>query len=380
MAVLAIVLGLLLGGSYARRETVTDRIIPASGLSVLTAARQGVVTRILVKEGDTIVKGDPIAIVSVESRLSNGAGYAEQIAAAAQAQSSTREDQIEGNLDRLRSERDLAISKLSILRTTLERFRNEAALQAETVRTMQQTVDDLKPALEERYVAVIQYRQYVTQLSAEKQRLSSLQREVQATLAQMDEQAQALSGFSSNERELRAKLAEERAGAQERQVSISAENELVIASAIDGDVLNLGMVVGKSVSSGSILATIAPHTAKLKAELWAPSSAIGFLKVGQQANLMYDPFPYQRFGIGHGVVEQIASAPSIPDSQDFVTAQEKEFFRVVVAIDRPYVDAYERQWSLRPGMRLTSDLILERRSFFQWIFDPLRATWVRSQT
>src|SRR3546814_11028794 len=45
--------------------------------------------------------------------------------------------------------------------------------------------------------------------------------------------------------------------------------------------------------------------ARLDVELFAPSRAIGFARVGERVRLMYDAFPYQQLGTIGGTVNRI---------------------------------------------------------------------------
>lgn len=49
-------------------------------------------------------------------------------------------------------------------------------------------------------------------------------------------------------------------------------------------------------------------------------------------------------------------------------------YKVVARPDQGFVFGYGKRWPLSPGMRLKADLVLDQRSFFEWIFDPLLAS------
>ena len=50
----------------------------------------------------------------------------------------------------------------------------------------------------------------------------------------------------------------------------------------------------------SALASLVPAGAQLQAHLYAPSSAVGFVRAEQPVLLRYQAFPYQKFGHQHG--------------------------------------------------------------------------------
>jgi membrane fusion protein len=53
-------------------------------------------------------------------------------------------------------------------------------------------------------------------------------------------------------------------------------------------------------------------------------------------------------------------------------------FRVRVALSREDIQAYGEAIPLQPGMLVAGDVVVDRRSLIQWLFDPLFAVAGRS--
>ena len=53
-----------------------------------------------------------------------------------------------------------------------------------------------------------------------------------------------------------------------------------------------------------------------------------------------------------------------------MVAQEP-FYRVVVALRTQTVQAYGKAERLKPGMVLDADILGEKRSLIEWVFEPL---------
>ena len=47
------------------------------------------------------------------------------------------------------------------------------------------------------------------------------------------------------------------------------------------------------------------------------------------------------------------------------------YYRIVAELDRQTILAYGKELPLRPGMRLTADINVDRRSLFEWLLEPL---------
>jgi membrane fusion protein len=48
-------------------------------------------------------------------------------------------------------------------------------------------------------------------------------------------------------------------------------------------------------------------------------------------------------------------------------------FRVKVRLDRELVSAYGQDMPVQPGMLLSADVIIDRRTLLEWLLDPLYA-------
>jgi membrane fusion protein len=163
----------------------------------------------------------------------------------------------------------------------------------------------------------------------------------------------------------------------------SAENEakrtVVIRAPEDGVVTAVLAGKGHSVSPGSALASLLPADARLQAQLFAPSSAVGFVRPQQQVQLRYQAFPYQKFGHHAGQVLQVSRTPlqatelaglPLPEAMKGAASAEP-LYRITVTLDRQAVQAYGQPQPLAAGMQLEADVLIETRRLIEWVLDPL---------
>jgi membrane fusion protein len=64
VASIFVIMALLIFGHYNRHEQVTGTLVPSSGLLTLMPAMPGVVTRLMVREGDRVTAGQPLIEIS----------------------------------------------------------------------------------------------------------------------------------------------------------------------------------------------------------------------------------------------------------------------------------------------------------------------------
>jgi membrane fusion protein len=133
--------------------------------------------------------------------------------------------------------------------------------------------------------------------------------------------------------------------------------------------------------------SIVPAGAKLQAQLFSPSRAIGFVHPGQHVLLRYQAFPYQKFGYYEGVVADISRSAVNPAELSHQLAglsslftPNEPIFRITVSLAKQTVLAYGKPVPLQPGMQLEADVLIESRRLIEWVFDPLftlTGTWHR---
>jgi hypothetical protein len=116
--------------------------------------------------------------------------------------------------------------------------------------------------------------------------------------------------------------------------------------------------------------------AQLIALLYVPSSQVGFLRIGQPVPLRYYAFPYQKFGIQWGEVLSIA----LLDKDKAAVSDPDGMFEVKVQLSNQTIELYGTPTQLRPGMRFDADLLLERRTLFEWVFEPFYSIKARLAT
>ena len=54
-------------------------------------------------------------------------------------------------------------------------------------------------------------------------------------------------------------------------------------------------------------------------------------------------------------------------------AMQEPVFRVRAALESDSIQAYGERLPLQPGMLLSADVIIDRRSLMAWLFDPILA-------
>jgi membrane fusion protein len=98
------------------------------------------------------------------------------------------------------------------------------------------------------------------------------------------------------------------------------------------------------------------------------------VRQGQGAKLLYDAFPYQRFGVKFGRVRWVGPATALPAAgAQNPSAAEPQAFRALIDGDDSTIVVSGEPRPLLVGMRGSARVVVGRRSLISFAFEPLRA-------
>jgi multidrug efflux pump subunit AcrA (membrane-fusion protein) len=121
---------------------------------------------------------------------------------------------------------------------------------------------------------------------------------------------------------------------------------------------------GTAVLAGETLCELACSAGRLQAELSIPPAEIGRLKAGQGVKLLYDAFPYQRYGVRYASLRWISPAS--------VTIKDASAFRALADIADDAIQLKEGPRPLLAGMGGTAQVVVGSRSLISYAFAPIR--------
>lgn len=374
--VVALLVGAFLAlAQYTRKATVDGALAPDRGLIRLVPAEAATVIERRVAEGQTVKAGDVLFVLALERPRLLADAQAEVRRSLGERQRSLQ--------DAARQQDSLAAAQLAALDRRLQtlvaeaaQVDGEAALQQQRLALAQQAQDRLEALRRDNFISeaqVLAKQEEVLGLQAQLQALQRQRLALQRERAQLEGERRSLPLLARNtqggiERDL-AELTREAA-------EQDSERRLIVRAPQDGMVGAVLAEPGQAVSPSSALASLVPQGAVLQAQLYAPSSAVGFVRPGQSVRLRLEAFPYQKFGPLEGRVLQVSRTPLAAGelaTQALAGVQPvrpgEALFRITVALD----EAALSQWPqpLAAGMRLQADVQLERRRLVEWLFEPL---------
>lgn len=355
--------------SYARVETVDGAVVLDKGIATIVPSRAGIVSSIVVREGQDVRAGALLAEVRAEEDMAGGVTAPQRVREALAMQDDRLARQ--GNLllraadaesARLRAEMAGLGEEIAGLEAQIadqHRLVDAATADFRKAQTIAQRGFISGRDLQNREATLLLRRQQLAQLQQSRAGKRSDLREAARAIDQSMAQAQAQAANADSNR---AQLLQQIAQADSAQ-------GYTLTAPVSGRVTALIARVGQAAASDRPMMTIVPRDATPGVELQVPTSAAGFLAPGQEVRLAIDAFPYQRFGTVVGRIAQISSAAIARQGPNGPVP----VYLVNVDLDESSVRVFGRRQSLLPGMTLKARIVTEKRTLLEWLFEPIFA-------
>lgn len=378
LAMLGVVTGFFIWGSYTKRSTVSGQLVPANGQMKVRTPQTGVVLEKFVVEGQAVTLGDPLLSISSE-RYGSGA---DPVQARVSYQLKQRRESLEQELEKNRqlhqAERDSLASKVSTLRNELGNLAAQWVSQRERVALAGDASSRYQGLMQKGYISMDQFQQRQAELLGQRQALQGLDRERSSISQQLTERSNELAGLETRQANALAPLRRQLSAIEQELAESEAKRTLLITAPGSGMATAVLAEVGQTVDPTRTLLSIIPGDAHLQAELYAPSKAVGFIRAGDAVLIRYQAYPYQKFGQYHAQVVSI-SRTAVPSADLAIMAGEvpglsrngEQLYRLRVQLDEQAVMAYGKAQPLQSGMLLDADILQESRHLYEWVLEPL---------
>ncbi|MFA6075548.1 MAG: HlyD family type I secretion periplasmic adaptor subunit [Negativicutes bacterium] len=157
----------------------------------------------------------------------------------------------------------------------------------------------------------------------------------------------------------------------------------IVRAPVDGRISTMAVHnEGVVVKTGEPLLTVVPSGQKLQVEAWIGNRDIGFIRVGQVADIKIATFDFQKYGVIRGKVLRIS-----PDAGEVgVSRQEnagstgeatnipekKYSYRATIELDQDYMMIDGQKVMFAPGMVVTAEVKTGKRRIIQYFLDTFR--------
>lgn len=156
-----------------------------------------------------------------------------------------------------------------------------------------------------------------------------------------------------------AQLSEEATKAVQRQLLTR------LTAPVTGTVHQLAVhTAGGVVTPAQALMVIVPDKAEVTAEVQLENKDIGFVRVGQEAEVKLETFPFTRYGTVKATVIRV-SADAVVDER------RGALFLATLRLEKSAIEVEGQRIQLSPGMNLSAELKTGHRRVIDYLFSPL---------
>ena len=397
--ILAVALVSLLWMAWAEIDVVVrgnGKVIPARQVQVIQSLEGGIVSEILVREGDQVEINQPLMKISdvafsssfEENRLS----YFELKAKSARLQAEAygtefkKDDEVakkfpelfdseeslyESNKQQLRQTLNIYEEQVNQQQSALEEAQSKERQLRKSLQLLRQELEIKLPLVQRRIISEVEYLQ-VQQREAEVEgelegvslsipRIRSTIEEARGKLeqARLDFQNKAKRELNEVQAEI-SRIAEAQTALQDRV------SRTMLRSPVKGTVQRLyANTIGGVVTPGSQIMDIVPREDALLIEAEIRPADIAYINVGQKARLKFTAYDFAIHGSMKGTVTFV--------SADTVTDEEGVSYYVArIRPDKPYLGHSSKPMPIRVGMASEADIITDKKTILEYLLKPVR--------
>ncbi len=343
-----------------------DQVTRATGTVIASARTQdiqtvegGVLTEILVKEGENVIKGQLLVTLKEERAQAAVANSGSKIAA------------LKAKLARLEAE---IFERSLVFPADIKNYNEYIANQTQLYNRRKQAIDQDVGSLEKMMVLAKQELNmnepllaYGDVSQADVIRLRRQVAEIQAQITNKRNKyfEEAQSEMTKAQENLDTELEQLRTHSQ-----VLEEKNLFATT--NGTVKNiLVTTIGGVVKPGEIIMEVLPTSSDLIVEAKVSPVDIAYVKENQIASVKLDAYDYSIFGAMNGNVVYIS-----PDTLMEQTPNgEQPYYRIMIVITDSEFEGRQNEIVIKPGMTASVDIKAQQRSVLSYLTKPITKTF-----
>lgn len=334
------------------------KLIPADHTQIIQVADGGVLSRVLVQEGDTVVSGQPLA--ELEKERAN-ASFTE---------SRAKQASLEIALIRAQAEADQKTPYFGKDYADFPQFQTlQMAFYNQRKRSLSQDLDNLSETIASAQHELELNKKLFTTGDTSQLEVMRAQRQVTELQGRINS---VRNKYLQDARAEAAKIAEDLSTnyyrLEERQ---SVLDHTTITAPVAGVVKYQRVTtIGGVLRQGDELMQISPTETEPEFEVNINPADIGQLKAGLPATIRLDAFDYSIYGVLHGTLRYISSDTLTEQGPN---GQANTFYRAKVSLHADDAKKHPKLTAamLKPGMTATVDLKTGGRSVLKYIIKPV---------
>jgi membrane fusion protein len=352
-------------------ETVTARfvLVPVHGTDPVRAFKDGIVTEIRTEEARSVRAGEPLFVLSsppVGDRAAEWQGLRAQLEGADRRSANVR-SRFENEKKAREDEVAQAKEHLKSLDRTIAMNTEELAIAGELAQRQKKTFEEGVSS----WTDMARLRLEINRLEVEAEAAKSERENTRRSIEKLEHEAH---GKQAEFKEVERSFGEDLEKTRIRTEMLAGElaqtgNVLTATAPCTGSVVRLAIRSPRTaVREGDLLAEVVCAGESLQAELTLPQEGLALVRPGQTVKLLYEAFPYQRYGVRSATIRWVSPA----GGGGTEGKSEDSSFRALADLKERDVLVSGTRRSVAPGMGGRARVLVGRRSLLSYAFEPLR--------
>lgn len=354
---------------YTQKRTVNGIVYPDKGIVNIKSKQSGTLSAFYIKGGDYINTGEKLFSIDASSSTqyfrNNEENYRKLLSKLREVSGRETQD----NINTLNARKKLTEEQIDQTRNSIAIMTNQVRLLDAAIQSQQVTFNRIQEAYKKRYVSDIEKNNAEMQLIDKKMQRQSLNNEISSREGQIISLKKELDDTIDRIKNIQNEDKKESLQSLMKLYGIASDTESVLCAPVAGKVAEIVERTGRFVNAGDTILTVIQQGSVNQIVAFISPELIGEIKKGTKVALKYDSYPYQRFGVEHGVIIDISRVPLQPEDiyTNFGLKFENACFRVGIKI-------IERKESITviPGMSLKVEIPTRKASIIKWIFPFFR--------
>lgn len=406
-AIISIIVLLIFWASVAKIDEFTSgegKVIPSSKIQKIQYFDNGIVTQILIKEGDHVSKGDSLMKIDTTRFQASFEETQEAIYSLEVAKirlEKELETDYQKNIPKLTFNKELSENATSYIQNQRSIFKNRFYERKNTLKILKlqykqrvQELEEIKSKYSQLKKSIkLVKKQYTTikklvnsgsksnvELLDIQKELNTLDGDLQATRLSIPRSELAIEEIQTQLNEKVQTIKSEVAVELEKTISelktvkarlVTDEDKLaktVITSPVNGTIKSINInTIGGVVQSGMDIIEIVPDSNILLVEAKIDPKDIAFINPSLEAMIKLTSYDFSIYGgLKAKIIEISADSIKDEDSQDG-----KSYYKVVLKTDKNHMEYNGEKLPIIPGMIASVDIITGQKTIMDYILKPI---------
>lgn len=393
IAFLIVGIAWLFVGEVDEVAVARGKIVPSGNVKTVQSSNKGIIKDILVEEGQAVKKGDVLIVLDTTKTQADVDALKKQVAfysmtvdrlqaemndapfvvteselldpkdiSAQKSLYSSRRIKLESDKTRLNAVIAQQQASIASGKATQEKYNALLAV----AREKEAKLNELYKSDAVSYFQLLEARQ--TRVDYQKSSEAMVEEILKAEAQLAEANTQLANVIHTYKQETMTQLVEAKrqldAYQEELRKANQTNDQSTIVAPDSGEVDGLSVyTIGGVVAEGQTLMNIVPEGAKMEVEAYVDNKDIGFVRVGQEAEVKVETFNFQKFGMLDAEVTDI-SADATEDQRD---AEKDKKYRVTLSLENDTSGL-----DLSPGMNVTSEIKIKKKRIVDFFLDPFR--------